>query len=128
MLTRIVIIIFVQALIAYFMVSTTFAGIIDAQGLFKTHCVICHGEDGKGKTDLGEGLGARDFTDKKFQDSITDEKILEQIDSFFFYIEFMYGAAYVIAILLLLSGLGLGVGYKVVTGGCGIGRDIGWYI
>jgi len=39
------------------------------------------------------------------------------IDSFFFYIEFMYGAAYVIAILLLLSGLGLGFGYKVVTGG-----------
>ncbi len=31
----------------------------------------------------------------------------------------MYGAAYVIAILLLLSGLGLGVGYKVVTGGDG---------
>ena len=81
LLTRIVIIIFVQALIAYFMVSTTFAGIIDAQGLFKTHCVICHGEDGKGKTDLGEGLGARDFTDKKFQDSITDEKILEQIEN-----------------------------------------------
>jgi TolB-like protein len=46
-------------------------------------------------------------------------KIKIAIDSFFFYIEFMYGAAYVISILLLLSGLGLGVGYKVVTGGDG---------
>ncbi len=79
MFTRILIIIFVQAFIGYFMVPKTFADGIDAQGLFKKHCVICHGEDGKGKTDLGEGLGARDFTDKKFQDSITDEKIIEQI-------------------------------------------------
>ena len=80
-LTRILIIIFVQAFIGYSMVPGTFADEIDVQWLFKTHCVICHGEDGKGKTDLGEGLGARDFTDKKFQDSITDEKILEQIEN-----------------------------------------------
>ncbi|MFQ5685832.1 MAG: c-type cytochrome [Candidatus Scalindua sp.] len=79
MITRILIIIFSQAFIGYFMVPKTFADEIDAQALFKKHCVICHGEDGTGKTDLGSGLGARDFTDKKFQDSITDEKILEQI-------------------------------------------------
>ncbi|MBC8345601.1 MAG: hypothetical protein H8E56_05040 [Candidatus Marinimicrobia bacterium] len=44
-------------------------------------------------------------------------KIKIAIDSFFFYVELMYGAMYVLLILLLLSGLGLGVGYKVVTGG-----------
>ncbi|MDV5121446.1 MAG: c-type cytochrome [Candidatus Scalindua sp.] len=81
LLTRLVITIFAQALIGYFMMPTTVAGIIDAQEPFKTHCVLCHGEDGKGKTDLGKGLGARDFTEKKFQDSITDEKILEQIEN-----------------------------------------------
>ncbi len=81
MLTRIVIIIFLQAFIGYFMMQKTIADEIDGQGLYKKHCVLCHGEDGKGKTDLGEGLGARDFTDKKFQDSITDEKILEQIEN-----------------------------------------------
>jgi len=81
MLTRIFIIIILQVFIGYFMVSKTFADGIDAQGLYKKHCVACHGEDGKGKTDLGEGLGARDFTDKKFLDSITDEQILEQIEN-----------------------------------------------
>ncbi len=62
------------------MMSVTFADRIDTQELYKKHCVLCHGEDGKGKTDLGEGLGARDFTVKEFQDSITDEQILEQIE------------------------------------------------
>ncbi len=81
MFTRILIIIFLQAFIGYFMVPKTFAGEIDAQGLYKKHCILCHGEDGKGKTDLGEGLGARDFTDKKSQNSITDEKTLEQIEN-----------------------------------------------
>lgn len=79
MFTRIIIIIFLQAFIGYFVTSKTFADGINAQRLYKKHCVLCHGEDGKGKTDLGTGLGARDFTDKKFQDSITDEQIVEQI-------------------------------------------------
>ena len=81
LLTRLVITIFLQAFVGYFMVPGTFADEIDTQELYKKHCVLCHGEDGKGKTDLGEGLGARDFTEKKFQDSITDEKILEQIEN-----------------------------------------------
>ncbi len=67
MLTRLVIIICLQAFIGYFMVPSTFADEIDAQELYKKHCVLCHGEDGKGKTDLGEGLGARDFTEKKLR-------------------------------------------------------------
>lgn len=85
--SRILIIIIIQVAIGY-LVSPKItadppdqsrAGEIDAQVLFKKHCKICHGEDGKGKTDLGEGLGARDFTDIEFQDSITDEEIVEQI-------------------------------------------------
>ena len=48
------------------MVPETFADGIDAQGLYKKHCVTHHGEDYKGKG-LGEGPGARDFTDKEFR-------------------------------------------------------------
>ena len=43
-------------------------------------------------------------------------KIKNAIDSFFFYIENMYGITAVIIILLLLSGLGLFLGYKAVEG------------
>ncbi len=79
MFSRVIIVIVVQIALCYFISPRTIAGEINAQELYEKHCVICHGDDGKGKTDLGEGLGARDFTDKSFQDSITDEGIIEQI-------------------------------------------------
>ena len=78
-LSKICMLIMVQLALSYFVTPKLFADEIDANDLFKRHCVVCHGEDGTGKTDLGEGLGARDFTQKEFQDSITDERIIEQI-------------------------------------------------
>jgi mono/diheme cytochrome c family protein len=51
---------------------------IDAQRLFKTHCLPCHGEDGKG-TDLGKGLGAPDFTNAEWQKTRPDTRFIEQI-------------------------------------------------
>ncbi len=59
--------------------ASTYADDIDTTEIYAEKCALCHGEDGKGKTPLGEGLGARDFTEKTFQDSITDEEIVEQI-------------------------------------------------
>ncbi len=79
MFTRILMVVFFQAAIGYLVLPEIFAGDIDGQDLYTRHCVICHGEDGTGKTDLGSGLGARDFNDKKFQAGITDEQIIEQI-------------------------------------------------
>ncbi|MGR3301177.1 MAG: c-type cytochrome [Candidatus Scalindua sp.] len=79
MFTRILIVVILQAAIGYLVLPEIFANDIDGQDLYKRHCVLCHGEDGTGKTDLGSGLGARDFNDKKFQEGITDEQILEQI-------------------------------------------------
>jgi len=79
MLKKMLIIVFLQAAIGYLVLPETFASDIDGQGLYTRHCVLCHGDDGSGKTDLGEGLGARDFNDKEFQDGITDEQIVEQI-------------------------------------------------
>lgn len=51
---------------------------IDGVGLYKTHCAMCHGDDGK-PTELGVGLGSQNFTDAKYQASTTDEKMLKQI-------------------------------------------------
>ncbi len=79
MFTRILIVVVLQAAIGYLVLSGIFAGDIDGQDLYTRHCVLCHGEDGTGDTDLGSGLGARDFNDKEFQAGITDEQILEQI-------------------------------------------------
>ena len=79
MLQRILIVITLQVAIGYLVLQRISASEIDSQELYQKHCVTCHGEDGTGKTLLGEGLGARDFNDKKFQESITDEQIVEQI-------------------------------------------------
>jgi len=34
----------------------------DAATLFKQKCASCHGPDGKGKTKMGEKMGAKDLT------------------------------------------------------------------
>ncbi len=81
MFKRILIVVFLQAAIGYLVLPEIFASDIDGQELYAKHCVLCHGEDGTGKTDLGSGLGARDFNDKAFQAGITDEQILEQIEN-----------------------------------------------
>ena len=79
MFKKILIIAFLQAAFGYLVLPEIMANDIDGQELYAKHCVLCHGEDGTGKTDLGSGLGARDFNDKAFQDGITDEQIVEQI-------------------------------------------------
>ncbi|MEP9410057.1 MAG: c-type cytochrome [Candidatus Brocadia sp.] len=52
---------------------------IDAKKLYMTHCKTCHGEDGH-PTDLGLGLGAREFADAEWQAKTTDEQIIKQIN------------------------------------------------
>ncbi len=79
MFKKILIIVFLQAAIGYLVLPEIMASDIDAQGLYTKHCVLCHGEDGTGETDLGSGLGATAFNDKAFQDGVTDEQIVEQI-------------------------------------------------
>jgi mono/diheme cytochrome c family protein len=53
---------------------------IDAAKLYEKHCKICHGDDGRGKTFLGEGLGARDFMDAEWEATVTDEQMIKQIN------------------------------------------------
>jgi len=79
MFKRILVIVFLQAAIGYLVVPEIMASDINGQELYAKHCVLCHGENGTGKTDLGSGLGARDFNEKGFQAGITDEQIVEQI-------------------------------------------------
>jgi cytochrome c553 len=42
-------------------------------------CAKCHGEDGKGKTKMGEKLGMKDYTDAKVQDGLKDAEMIKAI-------------------------------------------------
>lgn len=51
----------------------------DAKENWTKNCAKCHGEDGKGKTKMGEKLGVKDYTDAKVQAEMKDEKMLKAI-------------------------------------------------
>jgi len=44
----------------------------DARALYDEQCAKCHGEDGKGQKAMGKKLGAKDYTDPKVQEALTD--------------------------------------------------------
>ncbi len=46
---------------------------------FQTYCSVCHGDDGKGQTEQGKKKGARDFTNKKWQDSVDDKRLVGSV-------------------------------------------------
>jgi cytochrome c553 len=50
---------------------------VEARQIFKTVCATCHGEDGTGNTPAGQNLNPhpRNYTDKAWQASVTDEQI-----------------------------------------------------
>jgi mono/diheme cytochrome c family protein len=51
----------------------------DAKENYEKNCAKCHGEDGKGKTKMGEKLGVKDYTDPKVQDEMKDAEMFKAI-------------------------------------------------
>ena len=51
----------------------------EAADNFDKKCGSCHGKDGKGKTKMGEKLKAKDYTDPKVQDAMTDEQAVKAV-------------------------------------------------
>lgn len=51
----------------------------DAKVTFNKDCAKCHGQDGKGKTKMGEKLGIVDFTDDKKQNDMKDDTMMKAI-------------------------------------------------
>ncbi len=71
----------VAGAIIYFLgISALQAADIDAKKIYMTHCKTCHGENGH-PTDLGQGLGAREFANAEWQAKTTDEQIIKQINN-----------------------------------------------
>lgn len=52
---------------------------VDAKAIFTKECAKCHGADGKGNTKFGRKLGAKDYTDPKFQATLKDEEMAKAI-------------------------------------------------
>lgn len=50
-----------------------------APELYASQCASCHGADGRAKTSKGKFSHARDLTDAKWQDDVTDERIFNSI-------------------------------------------------
>ena len=55
------------------------ASAADVKENWDKNCKKCHGEDGTGKTKMGEKLEIKDFTDAKYQASLKDEDMLKAI-------------------------------------------------
>ena len=51
----------------------------DAKENYDKNCAKCHGEDGKGKTKMGEKLGVKDYTYAKVQDEMKDAEMTKAI-------------------------------------------------
>ncbi len=51
----------------------------EAKENWEKNCKQCHGEDGKGKTKMGEKLGIKDYTDAKVQGGMKDEEMVKAI-------------------------------------------------
>ncbi|KHE93514.1 MAG: hypothetical protein K8F52_10925 [Candidatus Scalindua rubra] len=60
--------------------SNVYANDIDALEIYADKCVLCHGEDGK-DTSTGIDFGVKDFTDKEWQASRTDDEFMHRIDN-----------------------------------------------
>ncbi len=59
-------------------IQNTYADEIDTDVIYAEKCALCHGEDGKG-TETGIGFGVKDFTDKEWQASRTDDEFTNSI-------------------------------------------------
>ncbi len=56
--------------IAIFTATTMFAA--DGKALYGEQCAKCHGADGKGETKMGKKLGAKDYSNPKTWEGLTD--------------------------------------------------------
>jgi cytochrome c6 len=60
-------------------VATLAASAADGKENYDKLCKKCHGEDGKGQTAMGKKAGAKDYSDPKVQEALTDDAAFKAI-------------------------------------------------
>ncbi len=55
------------------------ASAADPKDNWSTSCARCHGADGKGQTNMGKKLGAKDYSDASVQSALTDDAAFKAI-------------------------------------------------
>jgi mono/diheme cytochrome c family protein len=61
-------------------VTTTSALAADGKALYEKDCAKCHGVDGRGNTKMGQRSGARDYSNPKTWEGLTDAAAVKAIN------------------------------------------------
>jgi mono/diheme cytochrome c family protein len=69
----------ITLMVACASIAAVSANAADGKALYEEHCSKCHGKDGKGQTTMGKKSGAKDYTDAKVQEKVTDAEALKAI-------------------------------------------------